>query len=180
MLSIDDPGRGVYSWEPLVTRVPASSTPRKGGKREAVDTNGVCEIGTEDTAMKPPTKRAWSVPRSLLAIVPFIGLFILVGDVDVAFADARWAVVNADGSLARGRNVVSSERDQEGVYIVVFKKDVTECAYVATAGSAVAGGVLFTSVTVAPKNGDANAVLVVSVDLQGNLSDNGFHLKVFC
>jgi hypothetical protein len=40
--------------------------------------------------------------------------------------------------------------------------------------------VLFTSVTVAPKNGDANAVLVVSVDLQGNLSDNGFHLKVFC
>jgi hypothetical protein len=130
--------------------------------------------------MKPPTKRAWSVPRSLLAIVPFIGLFILVGDVDVAFADARWAVVNADGSLARGRNVVSSERDQEGVYIVVFKKDVTRCAYVATAGSAVAGGVLLTSVAVAPKNGDANAVLVVSVDLQGNFSDNGFHLKVFC
>src|SRR5438128_1499751 len=45
-----------------------------------------------------------------------------------------WAVIESDGSLARGRNVVRTVRLAPGQYAVVFTADVSKGAYVATLG----------------------------------------------
>jgi hypothetical protein len=50
--------------------------------------------------------------------------------------EPRWAVVNADGTLARGRNVQSVQLAATNVYDVIFNTDVRDCAYVATVGRA--------------------------------------------
>jgi hypothetical protein len=42
-----------------------------------------------------------------------------------------FAVVNQDGSLARGRRVRESRRITTGQYEVTFRRDVTDCAYTA-------------------------------------------------
>lgn len=45
-----------------------------------------------------------------------------------------WAVVERDGTLVRGRNVVRAARLAEGQYEVVFTEDMTQGVYVASIG----------------------------------------------
>jgi hypothetical protein len=94
------------------------------------------------------------------------------------------AVVNVDGSLARGRGVVSSAQlGVDGQYEVVFNRDVSNCAYVASGGEATTlppdDAVVF---TVAPRDGNANAVFVQEWDgvLGRDSYSSGFHLMVVC
>jgi hypothetical protein len=49
-------------------------------------------------------------------------------------AQTFFAVVNADGSMARGFQAVSSQRFSVGRYEVIFPHDVTGSAYVAAVG----------------------------------------------
>ena len=94
------------------------------------------------------------------------------------------AVVNVDGSLARGRGAVSSSQlGVDGQYEVVFNRDVSNCAYVASGGEATTfppdDAVVF---TVAPRDGNANAVFVQEWDgvLGRDSYSSGFHLVVVC
>jgi len=94
------------------------------------------------------------------------------------------AVVNVDGSLARGRGAVSSSQlGVDGQYEVVFNRDVSNCAYVASGGEATTfppdDAVVF---TVAPRDGNANAVFVQEWDgvLGFDSYSSGFHLVVVC
>lgn len=95
-----------------------------------------------------------------------------------------WAVVNLDGSLARGSGATSSTQNGvDGQYVVVFNRDVSGCAYVASGGEATAVGpddaVVF---TVAPAAGNANGVFVQEWDgvLARDSYSSGFHLVVVC
>ncbi len=99
-------------------------------------------------------------------------------------ASTGWAVVNLDGSLARGRDAVSSvQLGVDGQYEVVFNRDVSQCAYVASGGEADAVGaddaVVF---TVAPRAGNPSAVFVQEWDgvLARDSYSSGFHLIVTC
>lgn len=112
-----------------------------------------------------------------------------------ADATALWAVVNADGTLARGSGVVSSAKLAaifiasavaplavgDGSYEVIFDRDVTGCAYTATLGTATLGpppprgGVI-----VEPRAMNANGVYVGVYDGTGADADGSFHLAVFC
>jgi len=94
------------------------------------------------------------------------------------------AVVNVDGSLARSRGAVSSSQlGVDGQYEVVFNRDVSNCAYVASGGEATTlppdDAVVF---TVAPRDGNANAVFVQEWDgvLGRDSYSSGFHLVVIC
>jgi hypothetical protein len=93
-----------------------------------------------------------------------------------------WAVVNADGTLARGRGATSSDSlGVDGQYEVVFNRSVAACAYVATLGDATASTGAEGVVTVAPRDGNANAVFVQTFDvLTGVEADLPFHLVVVC
>lgn len=84
-------------------------------------------------------------------------------------ANTLWAVVTADGTLARGSNVVSTGTTAGGGYEVIFNRDVIACAYTATANSAT-GGVPATRFSgVASRNAAANGVHVRMWDAAGAL-----------
>src|SRR6266700_1731230 len=74
-------------------------------------------------------------------------------------AKNRFAVVNFNGTLARGRGVVSTARGTTGFYEVIFDTDITGCAYIGTVvvpGIVNLGGFL----TTARLAGTTNAVFV--------------------
>jgi hypothetical protein len=92
------------------------------------------------------------------------------------------AVTGSNGSLARGSGVATSSRAAPGLYHVDFNRDVTGCAFVASAGNLVASGnnppAKFAST--APGLGNANRVLVEMRDAGGYTVDSNFHLAVLC
>src|SRR5262245_44081008 len=90
-------------------------------------------------------------------------------------ATALWAVVNTDGTMARGSHVTSTQKLEpqfitagvgptaagDGAYEVVFDRDVSDCAYVATLGSANVSDVLGRGgVSVSPRFANVNGVFV--------------------
>ena len=92
-----------------------------------------------------------------------------------------FAVVNADGTLARGQKAVSAARLSTGQYEVVFRKDVRKCAYVGTIGlSGSSGSSLPGEITVVGRSGNDRGVFVTTHSSAGAFADLGFHLAVLC
>jgi hypothetical protein len=95
-----------------------------------------------------------------------------------------WAVVNVDGSLARGSGVVSTTfGDVDGVYWVEFNRDVSQCAYVAVGGEATnfpADDAI--TIGVSPSDRSPNEVYLIEFDtiLNQDAYSSGFHLIVSC
>ncbi|MEV4479013.1 hypothetical protein [Micromonospora coxensis] len=94
-------------------------------------------------------------------------------------ARALYAVVNADGALARGLGAASSARLATGMYQVVFDQDVSAAAYVGTLGLPGAAGVAPSgAITVAGRTGIPNGVFVKTFAGDGSAADRSFHLAV--
>jgi hypothetical protein len=97
-----------------------------------------------------------------------------------AFLDQRFAVVNINGTLARGNGVSSSSRIGTGQYQVIFTRNVTTCAYTATVGqpgNTSTDGFAMTAL----RFGTVNGVFVdTRAALTGSRSDRPFHLLVSC
>lgn len=95
-----------------------------------------------------------------------------------------WAVVNVDGTLARGNGVVSTTFPEvDGVYWVEFNRDVSQCAYVATAGEATtfpADDAITFGVSLSDRS--PNEVYLIEFDtiLNQDAYSSGFHLVVVC
>jgi hypothetical protein len=95
---------------------------------------------------------------------------------------AKFAVVNADGTLSRaGFDVQSVSRPGAGLYEVTFGVPVDSCAYIATVGDPGDGSVSGPALvfTEASPTGP-NSVSVETKSLNGNLADYPFHLSVVC
>src|SRR5215207_1546840 len=74
-----------------------------------------------------------------------------------------YGVVNANGTLARGRGAVSATHVGTGAYIVNFDRKVIKCAYVGTIG--LSGDVLTSppgEITVVRANGNEKGVFVTT------------------
>src|SRR5262249_54900515 len=92
-----------------------------------------------------------------------------------------FAVVNADGSLKRGLHAVSSHCLEQGVYEVIFNRDVRRGVYLATPGGAGYTGVPLAAVaSVTGRATDPRGVLVYMADMEGDPLAVGFHLFVMC
>jgi hypothetical protein len=91
------------------------------------------------------------------------------------------AVVNDDGTLARGAGAVSSQKIDNGKVVVVFNRNVRECTYVATLGFANTNSLgIGGTVDVRGYSADVNAVLVLTSSTAPSPSNMPFHLIVFC
>lgn len=92
------------------------------------------------------------------------------------------AVVTADGKFVRGsgvKNVVPA--GSFGDYIVTFRRNVTNCTYVASLGNTGSIGVPQTGVISATgANIDPNGVYLDVNDIDGFSAERPFHLNVFC
>ena len=90
-----------------------------------------------------------------------------------------FAVVNANGALARGCQAVSAAHLGTGVYQVLFTHDITGSAYIGTIGLS---GSTFTSpageIAVVGRTGAANGVYVQTFNSAGVPTDLGFHLAI--
>jgi hypothetical protein len=109
-------------------------------------------------------------------------------DVNVAAASSDdddggtlFAVVDANGTLVRGRRAASAARLATGAYEVVFRRDVRKCAYLGTIGlSGSAGSSLPGEITVVGRAGNNRGVFVTTHSSGGASADLGFHLAVLC
>lgn len=94
-----------------------------------------------------------------------------------------WAVVNADGSLARhgGACAGTSVSGSGGSYDVAFPRNIVNCAYVATIGSSARISVVPPGeIEVVGAVGTTNAVFVQTYNSSGVVTASGFHLVVDC
>jgi len=94
-----------------------------------------------------------------------------------------WAVVETDGTLVRGRNVLRSKNLGTGTYEVVFTDDVSQGVYVATIGrpgtSVEPAGEIGVALRCCLTGTEANhGVWVDTHDSNGNAADRAFHLVV--
>lgn len=108
------------------------------------------------------------------------GLTLLLGS-GPAYAAAFWAVVDSDGTLDRGKSVVSTQRLSTGQYEVIFKKNVRRCAYLASIGLVGSEGVEDPGqISVVGRFTDERGVFIETTDSTGTNADRGFHLNVIC
>jgi hypothetical protein len=98
-----------------------------------------------------------------------------------AHGGARYAVVNGNGQLSRGRDVSSVARTGNGRYQAIFNADLRGCAYFATIGDTSAAGPPQNSqVSVASLASNVNGVAIRTENSNGNEADRPFHLIVMC
>ena len=92
----------------------------------------------------------------------------------------RFAVVEANGVLVRGRNAWSANQVAGGTYEVFFDRDIRGCSYDATIGTTSIGTEPAGSITVASRAGSPNGVWVDTSNLNGTDGTRAFHLEVNC
>jgi hypothetical protein len=98
-----------------------------------------------------------------------------------AAATTLWAVVNSDGTLARGSHVTSTLQVRTGGYGVLFDRDVSSCAYEATLGDGTVTAANYSgNAAVTGKAGSVNGVFVNTFDTTGTATNYPFHVAVFC
>lgn len=125
-------------------------------------------LGTAVTASAAPQNRGKVVPGGAAA--------------ETASGD-RWAVVNRNATLARGKGAIAVTRGDTatGSYIVVFNKDVTRCLWTATIGlSGTVGVEQPGEITTVRRFNNPRAVYVTTHNSSGVEADRSFHLFVGC
>jgi hypothetical protein len=100
-------------------------------------------------------------------------------DEDSESKKTAFAVVNGDGTLARGGGAASATKLGTGQYQVLFKRDVKKGAFLATIGlSADAGASPPGEIIVNLRAGTENGVFVQTSNSTGAQEDRSFHLAV--
>jgi hypothetical protein len=89
-------------------------------------------------------------------------------------------VVAANGFLSRGFGVVSSQNSSEGIYVVRFSRNITNCVYVATLGDPGPGTPNGGLITLASSILNNRSVVVVTRKMDQHLDSRNFHLFVIC
>jgi hypothetical protein len=90
-----------------------------------------------------------------------------------------FAVVESDGTIARGSAGVTSTRISSGSYEVTFPKNVTGCAYMVTSALSGSAGLPPHAITGAVgRVNNPRAILVTTRDTSGTLIDRPFHVVV--
>jgi len=120
-----------------------------------------------------------------MAVTLFVVVGVVVGSMTEDADAARrtqlktlWAVVNADGTLARGKGVTEGDNVSTGEYTIAFKQDVSGCASSATLLNN--SGFAFLDTIRATDLLTRREVGVTTLDRNGVVRDTSFHLIVTC
>jgi hypothetical protein len=91
----------------------------------------------------------------------------------------RWAAINSDGTLARGKGATESARVAVGRYTVTFDRKIAQCIYVATIGLTGTSGTADPG-TVTTRRAASTKVEVRTFDPTGVAVDSSSFLHVVC
>ena len=99
-----------------------------------------------------------------------------------AAVSGYFAVVNANGTLARGKGVVSTRRLDAGDYEVIFRNSIAGCAFTASIGNTgFVGTATPGEITVQGRFNTNNGVFVNTMASSGSPDqDRPFHVVVTC
>ncbi len=97
----------------------------------------------------------------------------VVVDVSGYFIKPMWALVAGNGDLQLGSRTTAASRLTPGTYEVDFDRDVSNCAYHATA-------IGLQTALVEPRTGVPTGVFVELTGASGSATDGGFYLTVTC
>ncbi|MCU1451954.1 MAG: N-acetylmuramoyl-L-alanine amidase family 2 [Acidimicrobiales bacterium] len=114
-----------------------------------------------------------------MSVKVYAGVTHVVIDVSGYLVKPLEAVVNANGTLARGERVATVSTVTTGFYSVKFDREVALCAWVASVGDPAGitvGGFASTSLS----NADIATVVVKTYNATGALAAKPFHLYVSC
>lgn len=89
----------------------------------------------------------------------------------------RWAFVGGSGNLQEGRGVVETRLVGDGTFEVIFDRNVTQCAYIASLASA---GHQSDQIGVAARGRNPNGVFVKTTTYAGDPFGLGFYLALKC
>jgi hypothetical protein len=96
-------------------------------------------------------------------------------------ATKLWAVINTNGTVARGSGIgTGTLREDTGIYDVFFDRDVSGCAYIASLGGPDGGTPLAGTVGATNLFGSPKGLFVVTRNTAGTNASQPFHLAVFC
>jgi hypothetical protein len=130
---------------------------------------GIGQNGGEN--QQPPTPKEKAKAAAAVAAAPQ----------HVRPAKVFYAVVDPDGTLARGKGAIMAQSLGDGAYEVLFYRGVRNCAYVATIGISGSNGQSEPGeITVAGRFNNKRGVFVQTHDSTGAFADRGFHLQVSC
>ena len=92
-----------------------------------------------------------------------------------------FAVVNADGTLARGRGASTVTKIGTGVYDVRFNRNIGTCTWEGTVGfGQFSGSTGPAQITITGRAGTTNGLFVTTFDATGVATDEPFHALVVC
>jgi hypothetical protein len=95
-----------------------------------------------------------------------------------------WAAINATGTVARENGLATATKPGTGSYLLTWDVDVTNCIYLAVAGSTgnqatySDGRIGFTEST--PVTGQPTQTRVFTADKGGSQADRAFSVSVMC
>lgn len=119
--------------------------------------------------------------ENLLPIAAGLAAALVAASAIASAAPDFTAVVNADGSLARGLKATAAVHLGTGEYEVDFTKNVTACGYTASIGlSGSSGSSDPGTVNVVGKQHNAKALFIQTFDATATPADLGFHVIVSC
>jgi hypothetical protein len=101
------------------------------------------------------------------------------GPAGPAGGSGLWAMINADGTIARRSGVLSASHTQTGIYRVQFNRTITSCAWLATIASA-QSTTLYGMIEAELASGTTDSVQVGTRDINGLAADRGFAVSVLC
>ena len=91
--------------------------------------------------------------------------------------DVLFATVAGAGTLGNHEGAASVTRFGTGNYAVIFNRNVSSCAPVATIADTVGGSA---EITAEPYNSDVKGIFVTTGNSSGTPQDNDFNLVVLC
>lgn len=92
-----------------------------------------------------------------------------------------FGVIEANGTILRQKGVTSSTRLATGIYEVLFRDQIGRCAWLATQGLGIFGGVPPAGeIVVTGRAGTNNGLFIQTFNSAGNLTDRAFHVAIEC
>ena len=92
---------------------------------------------------------------------------------------SNWVIADPTGTIVKSSGIVAVSHSGVGIYDVTFNRDVSGCAYIATAGANTAGSGVFGRI--ADWNRTAtNTVLRVTTSSGAIATDSAFSAAAFC
>jgi hypothetical protein len=96
-----------------------------------------------------------------------------------ASSSGLWAAINPGGTIARKSGALSASHTQTGIYRVQFNRNITQCAWLATIGSA-ASTTSYGFIEAELASSTTDSVQVGTRDTNAVAADRGFIVTVLC